>query len=183
MDEKYDEDAFEEDEPFAEREERLDADERLTKAQELFQQAYTCQQDGQFERAIRLYKKSIEAYPTAEAHTFLGWTYSFQGRLDDAIAACHKAIEVDPEFGNPYNDIGVYLMHKGQYDEAIPWLAKAKRAPRYEPRHFPYLNMGRIYLGKGDWLKALKEFEQAVDIMPDDSGARKALAELRARLN
>ena len=22
--------------------------------------------------------------PTAEAHTFLGWTYSFQGRLDEA---------------------------------------------------------------------------------------------------
>src|SRR5919201_5478241 len=99
MDEKYDEDAFEEDEPFAEREERLDADERLTRAQELFQQAYTCQQDGKFERAIRLYKKSIEAYPTAEAHPFLGWTYSFQGRPDDAIAASHKAIEVGPAFG------------------------------------------------------------------------------------
>jgi Tfp pilus assembly protein PilF len=183
MDERHDEDEFDEEEAFAEREDRLEEDDRLTRAQELFQQAYECQVAGKYDRAIRLYKKSIEMYPTAEAHTFLGWTYSFQGRLDAAIAACHKAIEVDPEFGNPYNDIGVYLMQKGQYEEAIPWLEKAKQAPRYEPRHFPYLNMGRIHLGKGDWLKALKEFEQAVDIMPDDSGARKALAQLRARLN
>jgi len=26
----------------------------------------------------------------------------------------------------------------GQVDQAIPWLELAKKAPRYEPRHFPY---------------------------------------------
>jgi Tfp pilus assembly protein PilF len=182
MDDRDKEGRFD-DEPSEDDAERLDEDDRLTKAQELFQQAYECQVEGKYERAIRLYRRSIEAYPTAEAHTFLGWTYSFQGRLDDAIMACHNAIEVDPDFGNPYNDIGVYLMQKGQHDAAIPWLEKAKQAPRYEPRHFPYLNTGRIYLAKGDWLQALKEFERAVEIMPDDAGARKALAELRGKLN
>jgi tetratricopeptide (TPR) repeat protein len=182
MDDRDDEGRFN-DEPFEDDAERLDEDDRLTKAQELFQQAYKCQVAGKYERAIRFYQQSIAVYPTAEAHTFLGWTYSFQARLDDAIAACHKAIEVDPDFGNPYNDIGVYLMQKGQRDAAIPWLEKAKQAPRYEPRHFPYLNTGRIYLAKGDWLQALKEFERAVEIMPDDLGARKTLAELRGKLN
>jgi Tfp pilus assembly protein PilF len=183
MDDRIDNDHFDEDEPFAPDEERFDADDRVTQAHELFQQAYELQVAGKYERAIRLYKQSIEIYPTAEAHTFLGWTYSFQERLDDAIEECHRAIEVDPDFGNPYNDIGVYLMQRGGYDEALPWLAKAKHAPRYEPRHFPYLNTGRIYLPQGEWLKALKEFEQAVKIMPDDPGARKARAELRGRLN
>jgi tetratricopeptide (TPR) repeat protein len=182
MDDRYEEERFDED-SFDDDEERLDEDDRLTKAQKLFQQAYECQMAGKYDQAIRLYQQSIDIYPTAEAHTFLGWTYSFQGRLDDAIAACYKAIEVDPDFGNPYNDIGVYLMQKGRYDEALPWLEKAKQASRYEPRHFPYINMGRIYLAKGDWLRALKEFEQAVEIMPNDPGARKALAELRGRLN
>jgi Tfp pilus assembly protein PilF len=183
MDDRDDDDRFDEDERFTHNEDRGDDDTRMTKAQELFQQAYELQMAENYERAIRLYKQSIEAYPTAEAHTFLGWTYSFQGRLDEAIEECHRAIMVDPEFGNPYNDIGVYLMQKGQYDEALPWLEKAKQAPRYEPRHFPYLNSGRIYLAMGEWIKALKEFEQAVEIMPDDRGARKALAELRGRLN
>jgi len=162
---------------------RVDDDDRLTKAQKFFQQAYELQREGEYERAIRLYKQSIEVYPTAEAHTFLGWAYSFQGRLDEAIEECHRAISVDPDFGNPYNDIGVYLMQKGQHGEALPWLEKAKQAPRYEPRHFPYLNTGRIYLAAGEWLKALKEFEQAVEIMPDDPDARTALAKLRGRLN
>ncbi|MGH8065890.1 MAG: tetratricopeptide repeat protein [Candidatus Entotheonellia bacterium] len=183
MDDRSDNDRFDEDESFARDEDRFDDDDRVTKAQELFQQAYELQVAGEYERAIRLYKQSIEVYPTAEAYTFLGWTYSFQERLDEAIEECHRAIEVDPDFGNPYNDIGVYLMQQGRYEEALPWLAKAKQAPRYEPRHFPYLNTGRIYLAQGEWLKALKEFEKAVEIMPNDPGTRKALAELRGRLN
>jgi Tfp pilus assembly protein PilF len=175
MDDRYDDDRFDEDE--------RSADDRLTSAQELVQQGYELQMERQYEQAISLYKQSIEVYPTAEAHTFLGWAYSFQERLDEAIEECHRAIEVDPDFGNPYNDIGVYLMQKERFDEALSWLEKAKQAPRYDPRHFPYLNSGRIYMARGEWFKALKEFEQAVKIMPDDPVARQALAELRGRLN
>jgi Tfp pilus assembly protein PilF len=55
-----------------------------------------------------------------------------------------RAIEIDPEFGNPYNDIGVYLMQRDRLDDAVPWLERAKLAKRYEPRQFPYMNLGRI---------------------------------------
>ena len=74
----------------------MDVKEYLALAYDLFQEAYQCQMDGELEAAIELYQRSIEAYPTAEAHTFLGWTYSFQGKLDDAIAECKKAIARDP---------------------------------------------------------------------------------------
>ena len=55
------------------------------RAQDLFQQAYQHQMKGELDEAIALYKKSIELFPTAEAYTFLGWTYSFLGRYDQAI--------------------------------------------------------------------------------------------------
>ncbi len=153
------------------------------RATALWQEAYRRQMAGDLDGAIELYRRSIAVRPTAEAHTFLGWTYSFQGRLDEATAECLKAIEIDPDFGNPYNDIGVYLMQQGRLDEAIPWLEKAKRAPRYEPRQFPYMNLGRIYLQQGRWWDALREFEAAVRVAPDDAEASKALHGLRARLN
>jgi Tfp pilus assembly protein PilF len=149
----------------------------------LWREAYRHQMAGELDRAIEVYQESIRAFPTAEAHTFLGWTYSFQGRLDEATAECHRAIEVDPEFGNPYNDIGVYLMQQDKLDEAIPWLERAKRARRYEPRQFPYMNLGRIFLKQGKWGEALRELEAAVRIAPSDAGAAKALHNLRARLN
>jgi tetratricopeptide (TPR) repeat protein len=153
------------------------------RATELWREAYRRQMAGEVEAAIELYRQSIEVYPTAEAHTFLGWTLSFQGRLAEATEECLKAIRIDPDFGNPYNDIGVYLMQQGKLEEAIPWLEKAKGAPRYEPRQFPYMNLGRVYVQQGRWPEALREFEGAVRAAPADADARKALHGLLARLN
>jgi len=159
-------------------------DEELRRrALDVWERAYARQMGGDLEEAIRLYQESLAICPTAEAHTFLAWTYSFQGRIDEAIAECHKAIAVDPDYGNPYNDIGVYLMQKGDLDGAVPWLEKAKQAPRYEPRQFPYMNLGRIYLRRGQWAEALREFEEGLRVAPKDQDMRKLLHELRARFN
>src|ERR1700674_4235039 len=156
---------------------------RQEQAWALLQQAYRAQMDGDYDRAVTLYKNSLELFPTAEAHTFLGWTYHFQGKIEEAIAECRRAIEVDPEFGNPYNDIGAYLISKGELDEAIPWLEKAKTAPRYDPRHFPFMNLGRIYAAKGMVKRAIDEFEGALAFAPGDPTCASALAQLRALLN
>ena len=148
-----------------------------------FEQAYSAQMNGRLDEAADLYQQSLSICPTAEAHTFLGWVYSMQRRYDDAIAECHRAIEVDPDFGNPYNDIGVYLMQQDRLDEAIPWLEKAKRAPRYEPRQFPFMNMGRIYVKQGKTWDALHELEAAVRLAPTDKSAHRMRHEIRAKLN
>lgn len=152
------------------------------RAMELVQQAMQHQMAGDLEGAIRLYQESINIYPTADAHTYLGWTYSFQGKIDEAIAQCEAAISIDPDFGNPYNDIGVYLMQQQKLDEAIPWLEKAKTAKRYEPRHFPHLNLGRVYAAKGMINKALEEFRGALRWDPDNPMVLKAIDELESKL-
>jgi tetratricopeptide (TPR) repeat protein len=149
---------------------------------ELIQRAMNFQMSGDLDESIRLYRESIAVCPTADAHTYLGWAYSFQGRIDDAIAECEIAIKLDPEFGNPYNDIGVYLMQQQRLDEAIPWLEKAKLAKRYEPRHFPYLNLGRVYVTKGMINKALEEFRGVLQINPDDSEIAQIIEQLEAKL-
>jgi Tfp pilus assembly protein PilF len=157
--------------------------EPMKQAWELFQQAYRAQMDGELDRAVELYRSSLEAHPTAEAHTFLGWTYHFQGKVDDAIAECKRAIEVDPDFGNPYNDIGSYLIQLGRPDEAIPWLERAIAAPRYDPRHFPYFNLGRAYLAKGDIRRARNYFQESLRIQPDYTLAIQAMSRITSMMN
>ena len=152
------------------------------RALELIEKAMRHQMAQEFEDAIRVYKESIALYPTADAHTYLGWAYSFVGRLNEAIAQCEIAIQLDPEFGNPYNDIGVYLMQQQRFDDAIPWLEQAKSATRYEPRHFPFINLGRIYLTKGMIQKALEEFGGALKINPDDGELTQLVEELNTKL-
>ena len=152
------------------------------RARALIETAMKHQMAQEFGDAIRLYKESIAIYPTADAHTYLGWTYSFLGRLNEAIAECEIAIELDPEFGNPYNDIGVYLMQQQHLDDAIPWLERAKSAKRYEPRHFPYINLGRIYLSKGMIQKALEEFGGALKLHPEDTDLAELVEDLKSKL-
>lgn len=152
-------------------------------AHELFEQAYAAQMNGDFDQAVDLYKRSLAIFPTAEAHTFLGWTYHFQGKVHDAIDECKRAIAVDPDFGNPYNDIGSYLISLKRYDEAIGWLERAIKAPRYDPRHYPYFNLGRIYFAKGMILRARECFQQALSIEPRYTAARQAVENIRRMLN
>ncbi|HEY6261706.1 MAG TPA: tetratricopeptide repeat protein [Nitrospiraceae bacterium] len=152
-------------------------------AWQLFQQAYERQMKGELEEAVALYKKSIEAHPTAEAYTFLGWTYSFMGRIEDAIEECYRAIAQDPEFGNPYNDIGAYLIEKGELDEAIVWFQKALLARRYESPAFPHLNLGRVYERKGQWTEAIDSYKKSLALNPNYTLAKKALGRLISSLN
>ncbi len=156
--------------------------EMIEKAAQLFHEAYRCQMEGDLEKASRLYQASLRCYPTAEAHTFLGWTYSFQGRYEEAIEECKKAIALDPDFGNPYNDIGAYLINLGKLDEAIPWLERATKAARYEAHHYPHCNLGRVYLAKGMLKKALEEFQKALAIEPDYPFARQAIEAIQQQL-
>lgn len=149
------------------------------KALDFWEKGYRLQQKQDLDGAIECYERSIELSPTAEAHTFLGWALSSRGDFEGAIAHCHRAIEIDPSFGNPYNDIGAYLIEQGRLDEAVDWLERAKHAPRYEPRHFPYMNLSRVYAAQGKVTRAIAELERALELAPGDSQIITALARLR----
>jgi tetratricopeptide (TPR) repeat protein len=138
----------------------------LEKAVALWRQGYVLHMMGAYPEAIDLYERSIGIQPTAEAHTFLGWSFSHIGRTEEAVAECKKAIPLDPDFGNPYNDIGVYLIDLGRLDEAIPWLEKAMRAKRYCCYQFPHYNFGRILLAKKRLEDAERAFVRALDYAP-----------------
>jgi Tfp pilus assembly protein PilF len=163
--------------------ESVNEEEQKKLALELWNAGYQRHLQDDLEGAIDFYNRSIQICPTAEAYTFRGWAYERMGRIDDAIAECREAIEIDPDYGNPYNDIGAYLIAKGELDDAIPWLERAKQAARYEPRHFPYLNLGRLYAAKGMITAAAAEFARALEIEPNDQASMQMLARLRAMLN
>ncbi len=154
------------------------ADRDFQRAVELLESAYRHHMAGALEEAIAEYRESLSLFPTAEAHTFLGWAYSFQNRYQEAIRECERAITVDPDFGNPYNDIGAYLISLGEYEQAIPWLTKATEAVRYEPRHFPWANLGRVYELLDEPERALDNYLKAFQIAPDYVFAREAIERL-----
>jgi Tfp pilus assembly protein PilF len=156
---------------------------RADEARELFRQAYRAQMRGDLEQAVELYTASIKLDPTAEAYTFRGWAYSFQGDYARAIEECQRAIELDPEFGNPYNDIGAYLIEQGRLLEAVPWLEKAASSPRYASPYFARFNLGRIYERLRRLGQAEDQYAQALTSNPRYEPAQRAIKRVRANWN
>jgi Tfp pilus assembly protein PilF len=152
-------------------------------AETYFRAAHAAQMRGDLDEAVALYRKSLACVPTAEAHTFLGWTLSFRGDYEGAIEECRRAIEVDPKLGNPYNDIGSYLIALGRPQEAVPWLRKAMGAPRYESRHYPYVNLARVCVKLGQLDAAIVQLRAALAIAPEYRPARVELHRLLGLLN
>lgn len=151
-------------------------------ARTVFRLAHIHQLLGDLENAERLYRRSLEVFPTSEAHTFLGWTYSTLDRLEDAMRECREAINVDPTLGNPYNDIGAYLIDLGRPDEAVAWLKRATEAERYCCAFYAHCNLGRVYMLRGDLVAAREEFARALDVNPDYELARRLLEEVEKHL-
>ncbi len=162
--------------------EEMSPAERAKKAEEFFQEGYNYHQMGRYEEALAIYRRSLELKPTAKAHTFLGWSLGHLGKLDAAMAECKKAIALDPDYGNPYNDIGVYLMQKKLFDEAIPYLNKAMKAKNYCCPFFPHHNLGTIYAVRGEYEKALEEFQKALKLKPDFLPSQEAIKFVRSQL-
>ncbi len=123
----------------------------LQAAWELLKEAYQYQVGGDYDMAVELYKRSLNLHPTAEAYTFLGWTYR-------------------------------YLIEKGEYDEALPWLERALHSRRYESYHYPHYNLGRVFTAKEMYIKARHHFEQALKLAPDYTLAKEGLENVRRKV-
>ncbi|RMH64661.1 MAG: tetratricopeptide repeat protein [Calditrichaeota bacterium] len=152
-------------------------------ARDYFEKGFLLQQGGYLDRAAHFYRRSIEYYPTAQAYTFLGWVYSLKNLFEEAITYCKLAIEIDPDYGNPYNDIGAYLIQLRHYDEAIPWLKKALQCSKYKNYCYPWLNLGRVYAFKGRWDEAMRAYRQSLKENPEYAPALRAVEQLQALYN
>jgi tetratricopeptide (TPR) repeat protein len=134
--------------------------------------------------------KPLDLHPTAQAHTSLGWTYHFQGKLLDAIAECQRAIELDPHFGNPYNDIGAsdrtWTIRRGYTVAAAggpsaPLTERTKRTGT--ERRTARLIIWDAYLGKEMYAQAMRSFQEALRVEPRYSLAQQAVESLRRMVN
>lgn len=148
-----------------------------------FRMGYYHQIEGDLHAAAECYIQSIEASPNPEAHAFLGWVLGLMGEVDHAIEECKKALKLDPEFGNAWNDIGAYLTEKRELDKAIPYLKKACKAKNYDNPEYPHYNLARIYLQKEMLISAQKALCKSVRINPKFGPARRLLEQIDRKIH
>jgi tetratricopeptide (TPR) repeat protein len=144
--------------------------------------------------AKREYDKSIELWQQALAaaerlrnigqqsrcYTGLGNVYRDLGRIDDAIAAYQRAIELDPMSAYPYNGLGNIYIDLGYPDSAI---AVYSRAMELAPTLTGLLNnLGTVYGALGRTDDAIAAFRRALELDPTLAGLHNNLGNMYADL-
>lgn len=138
---------------------------------------------GDIEDAVAYFETALHLFPTAPAHTALGIAHAARGDWEAAIEQCRSAIALDPDLGNPHNDLGVYLIEQGRLEEALPYLEQAILAPVYDCRNYPHYHRGRILERQARFTEARDAYRESLDICGDWEPARAAFHRTLGRLN
>jgi tetratricopeptide (TPR) repeat protein len=87
------------------------------------------------------------------------------GQHLDAMNCCRQALLIDAQCADALHLMGLLSFHSGQYDRAVEWTARAiRQTPKAE-----YLStLGTALQRQGRHDEALKAFDKAVQLAPDD---------------
>jgi len=121
--------------------------------------------------AIACFGEAIRADPkNALAYANRGAAYAAKGDDTKVIADCTEAIRLDPQLRDAYINRAQACINKAEYDRAIADcnILIEKSTPVTAKS---YYNRGLAYLSKGDDLKAVADFTEAIKISPKLSKA------------
>ncbi len=141
-------------------------DKRQERYQEFLNQGQQFLFHKDLKKSIQSFFKSLNYFETAEVLNLIGWNYFLLDEIDMAKNYSLKAINLDPEYGPSYNDLGFYLLNEGKTEESLKWFEMAKKAVNFQNREHPYINSGRAYIMRKEFHKALEEFSYALTLAP-----------------
>jgi tetratricopeptide (TPR) repeat protein len=138
---------------------------------------------GETDNAIEEYKNALELNPdNFEAHLKLGFLlYNARQMHKEGMAHYAKAIELDPGDPRIHHDLGMAMLHQGQFDQAINHLSEAlQRMPNGLDTQYNAVNMHHnlalAFFHAGKSQEAMAHFSEAIRRDPNKAEAHYNLA-------
>jgi tetratricopeptide (TPR) repeat protein len=108
-----------------------------------------------------------------------GLLHMRDGRYLDAQICCQQSLAANPEHADSLYLMGLLSLHAEQYDLAVEWIV---RAIRQNPKTEYLSTLGTTLQHQGRYDDALKTFDKAVQLKPDDAGLWKDLGNVLVAL-
>ncbi|NJO44083.1 MAG: tetratricopeptide repeat protein [Cyanobacteria bacterium CRU_2_1] len=125
-----------------------------------------------YEGLAATYRQIVNLNPNdASAWIELGFILEAQDKSSEAVAAFHRAIDINPNdsinVANAYNGLGIVFLNQNQLDEAI---AAFRQVTEVDPNYaFAYCNLGIALARQGEWRDAIEAYRKALTL-PDQTG-------------
>ncbi len=141
-----------------------------------------CQQNGEIDKAISLYKKSIQLFPDLpECYSNLGYIFKELRELEAAEKYTRKAIKINPSFANAFLNLGNIMKDKGNLIKAEKYTRKAISLNASCAKF--YLNLANILIDSGKLDEAYIYIKKTIDLDPDLCQAYYVLSTLPISIN
>jgi tetratricopeptide (TPR) repeat protein len=120
---------------------------------------------GDYTAALRELIKAKELNPEDHiVYADLGICYMVKNRMPDAIDNLKKAVALKPSYAPARNNLGTAYLRVKEWDKAIAVFEEITRDALYATPHFALSNLGLAYYHKGQYIKALTYYKQALKI-------------------
>ncbi|MFH0838981.1 MAG: tetratricopeptide repeat protein [Candidatus Omnitrophota bacterium] len=127
----------------------------------------------------RLKKRPSGALKKAQALRDRGYTYLMEDKIDKALECYEQAIQLDPHYASPHNDLGVIYEEKGLLGKAEE---EYKKTITLDSNFVAgYANLALLYEKQNKFEKALSYWQKRASCgAPDDPWTKKAIEKLKA---
>jgi tetratricopeptide (TPR) repeat protein len=144
--------------------------------------------EKKYDLAIEEYTQAILLYPEYKyAYNGRCASYIYKGMrfYDQAVADCIKAIDIDPEYTDPYVNLGVINQNRSNYTVAMSYYNKAILLnDQYEPALNRKASLGNYMAIQGalelanasrskkDYDTAIAQYKKVLELDPNHAGAK-----------
>ena len=118
-------------------------------------------QRAEIRRSVAQNNEYFEAFLALEE----GNNFYFRKNYQQAISAYSRAIEINSNFAEAYNNRGNIYAQLQNYQQAMQDLQTAARLSKVDPRI--HNNLGNVYLLQRNYSSAISEYTQAINLNPN----------------
>jgi serine/threonine protein kinase/tetratricopeptide (TPR) repeat protein len=118
------------------------------------------------QKKFRILKDIVKKYPREKrAHRGLGSFYVGKNMLNQAIEEYHKALDLDPNYGEVMNVLAYTYSGMGDFEKAIEYFQKYASISPGDAN--PIDSMGEVYLRMGKLDEAMAKYKEVLEVKPD----------------
>ena len=119
-----------------------------------------------FERGLERFEKVLQSQPdNVIALSLAGAGYGAKNRLDDAVRISEKAIKLDPNCAQAYDNLGMAEMTRGNRAKAEEYFKKAVSCPTADA--MDWFNLGSLYVAQRRLQDGKVALLKAVEFCPN----------------
>ena len=128
---------------------------------------------GNYELALTEIDRALEIDETAEYFNLKGLILAELGKYEDSKAAYLRAIELEPQFSELHNNLGLLYLKMKNVNEAV--LSFEESVKKNVNNAMAYVNLGNALIELEKFEEALKAYNKALQIDPSNQDAKEAV--------